>query len=161
MVKLFSAAALLLAMTFASTASADPLQVTVIYDAKAQEKIEKTYGVREKAVIQDMVERSLRESLKDRVARVEVVIHDLTANRPTFKELGDTPGLSMQSFGIGGAEIRGEQINADGGRVKLGYSWYESDIRWAQAQGTWGDAEQAIHGFARRVAEGHADIPTK
>jgi uncharacterized membrane protein len=61
MVKLFSAAALLLAMTFASTAAADPLQVTVTYDEKAQKKIEKTYGVREKAVIQDMVERSLRE----------------------------------------------------------------------------------------------------
>ncbi len=153
MVKLFSAAALLLAMTFASTASADPLQVTVIYDAKAQEKIEKTYGVREKAVIQDMVERSLRESLKDRVARVEVVIHDLTANRPTFKELGDTPGLSMQSFGIGGADVSGKAFDAAGNQIgQASYDW-TGDILWADTAWTWSDADRTLSAFARKLAQ--------
>ena len=94
-------------------------------------------------------------------ATVNLVLIDAKPNRPTFKQMADRPGLSMESFGIGGAEIRGEQINADGSRVKLGYSWSESDIRWAQGLGTWGDAEQAIHGFARRVAEGHEDISQK
>jgi len=153
MVKLFSAAALFLAMTFASTASADPLQVTVTYDEKAQKKIEKTYGVREKAVIQDMVERSLRESLNDRVARVEVVIHDLTANRPTFKELGDTPGLSMQSFGIGGADVSGKAFDAAGNQIgQASYDW-TGDILWADTAWIWSDTDRTLSVFARKLAQ--------
>jgi hypothetical protein len=150
----------------------DPVvsRVTVTVDPKFVSGGVKTYGTKEVGQLADYLKKTVERNLlaKDRFkadavggAVLELVLVDAKPNHPTFKQMSDRPGLSMQSFGIGGAEIRGEQINADGGRVKLGYSWYESDIRWAQAQGTWGDAEQAIHGFARRVAEGHADIPTK
>ncbi|OYU52621.1 MAG: hypothetical protein CFE27_04480 [Alphaproteobacteria bacterium PA1] len=153
MVKLFSAAALLLAMTFASTASADPLQVNVTYSEAAQKKMEKTYGVREKAVIQEMVERSLRESLGDRVARVDVVINDLTANRPTFKELGDKPGLSMQSFGIGGADVSGKAFDAAGKLIgQASYDW-TGDIIWADTAWIWSDTDRTLSVFARKLAQ--------
>ncbi len=153
MVKLISAAALLLAMTFATTASADALQVNVTYGEKAQTKFEKTYGVREKAVIQEMVEKSLRGRLGDQVARVDVVIHDLTANRPTFKELGDKPGLSMQSFGVGGADVSGKAYDAAGNLIgQASYEW-TGDIIWADTAWIWSDADRTLSVFARRLAE--------
>jgi hypothetical protein len=153
MVKLFSAAALLLVMTFASTASADPLQVNVTYGDKAKAKLEKTYGVREKAVIQEMVESSLRESLGDRVARVDVVIHDLTANRPTFKELGDKPGLSMQSFGVGGADVSGTAFDTAGNVIgQASYDW-SGDIIWADTAWVWSDTDRTLSVFARKLAQ--------
>ena len=150
----------------------DPVvsRVTVTLDPKFVSGGVKTYGTREVGELADYLRKTVERNLmaKDRFkvdavggAVLELVLVDAKPNHPTFKQMSDRPGLSMQSFGIGGAEIRGEQINADGSRVKLGYSWYESDIRWAQGLGTWGDAEQAIHGFARRVAEGHADNPPK
>ncbi len=86
---------------------------------------------------------------------------DAKPNRPTFKQMADRPGLSMESFGIGGAEVKGEQVMPGGGKIMLGYSWYESDIRWSQAQATWSDAERAIDSFARRLAEGDAEAPPK
>ena len=150
----------------------DPVvsRVTVTLDPKFVSGGVKTYGTREVGELADYLKKTVERTLaaKGRFkadaaggASLELVLVDAKPNHPTFKQMSDRPGLSMQSFGIGGAEIRGEQINADGSRVKLGYSWYESDIRWAQGLGTWGDAEQAIHGFARRVAEGHEDISQK
>lgn len=153
MVKFFSAAALLLAMIVASPATAGQLQVNVTYGEKAQEKIEKTYGVREKAVIQEMVESSLKESLGDRVSRVDVVIHDLTANRPTFKELGDKPGLSMQSFGIGGADVSGKAYDAAGNLIgEARYDW-TGDIIWADTAWVWSDTDRTLSVFARKLAK--------
>ena len=158
-----------------SVAFAEPVdpvvsRVTVRLDPKFVSGGVKTYGAKEVGELADYLKKTVEKDLtaKGRFkpdaaggASLELVLVDAKPNHPTFKQMTDRPGLSMQSFGIGGAEIRGEQVNADGSRVKLGYSWYESDIRWAEGLGTWGDAEQAIHGFARRVAEGHADIPTK
>ena len=151
--RLFSAAALLLALTGATTANADPLQVNVTYGEKALKKLEKTYGVREKAVIQEMVERSLRESLGERVARVDVVVHDLTANRPTFKELGDKPGLSMQSFGIGGADVSGKAFDTAGNVIgQASYDW-TGDIIWADTAWIWSDTDRTLSVFARKLAQ--------
>jgi len=150
----------------------DPVvsRVTVTLDPKFVSGGVKTYGTREVGDLADYLKKTIEKNLsaKGRFkadaadgAVLQLVLVDAKPNHPTFKQMSDRPGLSMQSFGVGGAEIRGEQINADGSRVKLGYSWYESDIRWVQSLGTWSDAEQAIHGFARRVAEGRADIPQK
>ncbi len=158
--------------TAASAQPADPVvsRVTVTLDPKFVAGGVKTYGTKEVGELADYLKKTVERNLtaKGRFkadaagsAVLDLVLVDAKPNHPTFKQMSDRPGLSMQSFGIGGAEIRGEQINADGSRVKLGYSWYESDIRWVQSLGTWGDAEQAIHGFARRVAEGHADMPQK
>lgn len=158
-----------------SAAGAQPVdpvvsRVTVTLDPKFVSGSVRTYGAREVGDLADYLKKTVEKDLsaKGRFkadaaggAVLDLVLVDAKPNHPTFKQMSDRPGLSMQSFGIGGAEIRGEQINADGSRVKLGYSWYESDIRWVQGLGTWSDAEQAIHGFSRRVAEGHADIPDK
>ena len=73
-------------------------------------------------------------------------------NRPTFKQLGDKPGLSMQSFGVGGAAITGRIVAADGSEKPLSYHWYETDIRQASNNWVWSDAEWTFDRFARKLA---------
>ena len=87
-------------------------------------------------------------------ARIELTISDAKPNRPTFKQMSDTPGLSMESFGIGGATIDGHVIAADGKMTPVSYRWYESDIRQAYGNWVWHDAEWTFDRFARRLARG-------
>jgi hypothetical protein len=67
-----------------------------------------------------------------------------------------TPGLSYESFGIGGAQIRGVLTTADGREIPVSYRWYETDIRWAVGSATWTDARNTFDRFARRLARGEA-----
>lgn len=150
-----SAAALLLS---ASAALAAPASVTVSVGPELQKKFEKTYGVREIATLtadlQSSVEKALAENGAHEGARIELVLADVKPNRPTFKQMGDTPGLSMQSFGIGGASIKGRIVDADGSERPIDYSWYESDIRQSYANWTWHDAQWTFDRFARKLARG-------
>ncbi len=160
--------------SLASAAEPGPLtpvaSVTVTIDSAFAKDEGKAYGLGDLQDLADTLKKSVeaRLSAKGRLtagapdgARVNLVLVDAKPNRPTFKQMADRPGLSMQSFGIGGAEIKGEQVMPGGGKIMLGYAWYESDIRWSQAQSTWADAERAIDGFARRLAEGDASVPPK
>jgi hypothetical protein len=60
-----------------------------------------------------------------------LVIDDARPNRPTPQQLMTTQGLSMESFGVGGARISGDYVDPAGKRTPIAYSWYETDIRWA------------------------------
>ena len=150
-----SAAALLLS---ASAALAAPASVTVTVGPELQKKFDKTYGVREipslTADLQSSVEKALAKSGAHDGARIELILTDVKPNRPTFKQMGDTPGLSMESFGIGGASIKGRIVAADGTESPIDYSWYETDIRQAFANWVWHDAEWTFDRFARRLARG-------
>ncbi len=84
---------------------------------------------------------------------LNLVITDARPNRPTFKQMSKSTGLSMQSFGIGGAKFEGSLTGADGGQGEVSYAWYETDIRWADGSGTWRDADRAIDKFARKLAK--------
>jgi hypothetical protein len=150
----------------------DPVisSVSVSIDPAFAAKDAKDYGDKDVAALAERLRKAVEVSLtaKGRLAAgsasgaaLQLVLVDAKPNRPTFKQMADKPGLSMQSFSVGGAEVRGEQVSPDGGRIKLGYSWYESDIRWAQGQATWSDANRAIDGFAKRVADGDAELPAK
>jgi hypothetical protein len=154
------AAAALLAS--ASTAFAAPAAVSVTVGPELQEKAEKTYGVRDvqrlTANLQREVERALAKSGAHQDARIELVLTDAKPNRPTFKQLGDTPGLSMESFGVGGAAIEGKLTAADGTVTPLSYQWYESDIRQAYGDWVWSDAEVSFDRFASRLARNHAKL---
>lgn len=87
-------------------------------------------------------------------ARMELVIEDAVPNRPTFEQLADRPGLSMESIGIGGAEISGEILLADGTRIPVAYRWFETSIANIGAAATWSDADRAFRRFAQRLGEG-------
>jgi hypothetical protein len=148
-----SAAALLASATAALAA---PVSVTVAVAPELQKTFEKTYGVREAerltADLQSSVEKTLARSGAHDGARIELVLTDVKPNRPTFKQLSDKPGLSMQSFGIGGAAIKGRIVAADGSEKPLSYRWYESDIRQASYNWIWSDAEWTFDRFARKLA---------
>jgi hypothetical protein len=136
----------------ATSAFADGLQINVTYGAKAEKAITKTYGERERSAIRDLLERNLTRELGNQAARVDVVINDVVPNRPTFKQLGDQPGLSFQSFGIGGADVSGKAFDAAGNLLgEVSYDWY-GDILWADTAWTWTDADRALYQFSRRLA---------
>ena len=87
--------------------------------------------------------------------RLELTLVDVKPNRPTFKQLGDKPGLSMESFGVGGAAIEGRAISMDGVVTPVRYKWYETDIRQARFSSTWSDAQHAIDRFAAQLGHGN------
>jgi hypothetical protein len=150
-----SAAALLISATAALAA---PASVTVSVGPELQKKFDKTYGVREAAMLTADLQSSVEKALTRRAAldgaRVELVLTDVKPNRPTFKQMADTPGLSMESFGIGGAAITGRVVAADGTESPIDYSWYETDIRQSYGNWIWHDAEWTFDRFARRLARG-------
>jgi hypothetical protein len=142
----------------ATTAVAAPATVTVTVGPELQKKAAKDYGVRDierlTAELQEEVSKSLAHAARYEDARVELTLVDVKPNRPTFKQMGDKPGLSMQSFGIGGAEIEGRIVAADGAVTPISYSWYETDIRQAYGATTWHDAQWTFDRFAGRLARG-------
>lgn len=145
----------------ASAALAAPASVEVRLSPAMQAKAEKTYGVRDvneiAADLQRTVERRLAKTGAYDGARIQLTLVDAVPNRPTMKQMFDKPGLSFQSFGIGGAEITGQAIAADGTVTPLGYKWYEQDIREAaRAAGPWQDAQWTMQRFADRLGRGDA-----
>jgi hypothetical protein len=147
------AATFLAASMLASAALADGLVVNVTYGEKAEKAFTKTYGDREREVVRDLLTRNLNRSLGNQASRVDVVINDIVPNRPTFKQLGDRPGLSFQSFGIGGADVTGKAFDGAGNLLgEVSYDWY-GDILWADTSWTWTDADRALYQFSRRLAD--------
>src|SRR5258705_11412994 len=103
MMRIFALAAAALLST-ATVAFAAPASVTVTVGPELQEKAVETYGVRD---VEDLatqlrkgVERELGRSGAYDGARIELTLVDAAPNRPTFKQLSDTPGLSLASFGL-------------------------------------------------------------
>jgi hypothetical protein len=152
MTKSFFAVTLLAASLVGGTAFSQGLSVNVSYGVKAEKAFVETYGERERGVVQDLVTRNLTRALGNQAARVDVVINNVVPNRPTFKQLGDRPGLSFQSFGIGGADVTGKAYDAAGNLVgEVTYDWY-GDIHFADTSWTWTDADRALYQFSRRLA---------
>lgn len=142
----------------ASTAFAAPAAVTVTVGPKLQKTFETTYGLREAETLTRELRETVEASLAKRPvydgARVDLVLTDVKPNRPTFKQLGDKPGLSFESFGIGGAAIEGQVTSADGTVTPVSYSWFESDIRQSYGTWTWSDATWTFNRFAGKLARG-------
>jgi len=144
-----SAASVALAGTPIST-------VSVKVSPEVQKKLDKKYGQKEFAYLSADLQRSIERhtGVSPDGDRLEVTITDLRPNHPTFKELGDRPGLSSQSVSIGGAKLEGVRIAADGTRTPVNYERYDSDIRDSYLYGItpWATAQNAFNGFARKLA---------
>ncbi|MBL4871114.1 MAG: hypothetical protein JKX72_09185 [Robiginitomaculum sp.] len=82
---------------------------------------------------------------------LNIVITDARPNRPTFEQLKQ-PGLSLRSFGIGGAKFEASMTSSGSDIGTLTYAWYETDIIDASFATTWTDANRAIDRFARKTA---------
>lgn len=105
------------------------------------------------------VEKQLERSgtLRTEGGELHLVIDDARPNRPTLREMSSKPGLSYSSFGVGGARISGTYRAASGASTPVDYSWYETDIRWAHHNSTWGDADRAFDRLATRLAKDRFD----
>lgn len=152
---LLAAAALLVS---GSAALAAPASVSVAIGPELQAKAVKTYGVRDVNDLADRLQKDVARVLARtgayEGARVELVLADAVPNRPTFKQLGDRPGLSYESFGVGGAKIEGRIVAADGTVTPVSYSYYEPDIRYSAQNWTWHDAEWTFGRLAYRLGRG-------
>jgi hypothetical protein len=141
-----------------ATAQAAPASVNVVVGPELQAKAERDYGVRDINQLAD----ELRTTVTKRLARtgaydgarIELVLADATPNRPTFKQLGDRPGLSERSFGIGGARIAGRVVEADGRVTPVSYRYQATGIADASRAGIWGDADWTIERFASSLGHG-------
>ena len=142
----------------ATAASAAPASVNVTIGPELQVKAAKSLGQRDvndlAAELRTQVEKQLAKTGAYDGQRIELELTDVQPNRPTFKQLADRPGLSYESFGIGGARIEGSAIAPDGKVTPISYRYYESDIRYARRGGTWADAEWTIDRFAYRLGRG-------
>ena len=153
---LLAAAAFAASLMSAGLAAAQPASVSVSIGRKLERLGEETYGRRDVAELAADLKRSVERELARTGAlpgaRVELVLVDARPNHPTFKQLGDRPGLAYQSVGLGGATIEGRIIAADGAETPVAYRWYETEI-WQSAYGaTWSDAEWTFDRFSRRLA---------
>ena len=145
-------------MTAAGPALAAQPSIEVRISPALRHEAEKSLGIKDVQSLADDLKREVGRSL-DRTgvldgARLELVLVDAKPNRPTMQQLGDRPGLSYESFSVGGATIEGKAIAVDGTVTPLRYRWYETDIRWARDRTTWADASTAIEQFAHRLARG-------
>jgi hypothetical protein len=158
--RILAIAAATAALSVSSAAMAAPAQVQVDIGPKLQAKAEKTYGVREVRDLADELQRDVERRLAKTAAydgaHIELTLVDAVPNRPTFKQMGDVPGLSYQSFGVGGAKIEGRIVSPDGRVTPVAYRYYESDIRYARNLGTWSDADWTFDQFAAKLAKGDA-----
>jgi len=157
----FTAAALAAAamLAFAGAASAQTLQ-PASFSPEFQGELEREYGVREGAYLRSAVDRAISQALARRgVAQagdIDVEIIDARPNRPTFQQLSDTPGLSMSSISIGGAELRAVIRRAGAAPETVSHRYYSHDLAYASfGAGTWSDARRSIRGFAEKVADAY------
>ncbi|MDO8323055.1 MAG: hypothetical protein Q7T23_08920 [Phenylobacterium sp.] len=153
-----------LAALAAGSAMAAPLStvgsVEVSISPELQKKAADDLGVQDvdrlAAELRRDVTRELERTGVLAGGRMELVLTDVRPNRPTFRQLGNQPGLSYESYGIGGATIDGQAISVTGEVTPIHFQWYDSDIRQAWTKSTWSDANYAFHRFAYRYGRGES-----
>ncbi|MFD3262519.1 hypothetical protein [Phenylobacterium ferrooxidans] len=153
-----------LAALVAGSAAAAPLStvgsVEVSVSPELQKKAAEDLGVKDvdrlAAELRRDVTRELERTGVLAGGRMELVLTDVRPNRPTFRQLGAQPGLSYESYGIGGATIDGQAISVTGEVTPIHFQWYESDIRQAWTKSTWADAHYAFNRFAYRYGRGES-----
>lgn len=148
--------AAILAACLALPAMAAP-KVAYVQVSAGEELRKKTeiFDEREIGILTTSLKKAVERALPatEGGGTLSLVIEDAKPNRPTIVQMSRTPGLSFDSFGLGGAKITGTYVDASGATTPIAYSWYENDIRWARYRGTWGDADKAFSDLARRLAK--------
>jgi hypothetical protein len=91
-------------------------------------------------------------------ASLELTLVDAQADRPTFKQMSDHPGLSALSRAIGGATIEGALTYPDGHSERLAYRGYNDDLLQEVAGPPWSDTEDAFQAFTRALMRGAAFV---
>lgn len=147
---------LLLASLFALGAPlAGATDINIAYSGTFEDKLAEEIGEREGEYLAQEVREDLQRAL-DKAglspARIDVIILDAEPNKPTFKQLGDRPGLDFaRSISLGGASYQGVAYDAEGREIaRIEYKWYEHDLRNVLGSSTWRDANRASERFSRK-----------
>lgn len=132
--------------------------INVSYSEDFTETLEEDYGTREGEHLAEEIQDDLIRAFEKAgisPARVDVVILDAKPNRPTFKQLGDEPGLDFsRSIGIGGMKMTAIAYDeSDTAIGELEYGWFENDLRDVIGATTWSDAQRASRFFARKFVK--------
>lgn len=137
-----------------STVASVEVQIGPELQKKAVEDLGEKDVQRLAAELRRDVQRELERTGVLAGGRMELVLTDVKPNRPTMRQLGKQPGLSYESFGVGGATVDGQAISVEGEVTPIHFQWYESDIHEAWRKPTWADANYAFDRFAYRYGRG-------
>lgn len=151
------------ALSFAGAAFADAPQMTSIsFSPEFQTSLDEEYGAREGEYLRSTVEHAVARALARRGATpgltIDVSIIDADPNRPTFEQMGATPGLDgFRSISIGGAELHAVLRDANGVVVsEVSHQRYNHSLAdLTGAETTWSEANSAIRQFANKVADAY------
>jgi len=139
-------------LTASSASFAQGEQINIVFDQKLEKQFAEEYGEKEKTVITDMIKEEIAKKFSGKDYRYEININQITPNRPTMQQMDNKPGLSYQSFGIGGANISGKVFDQSGKLVaETKYDYYGNDIWHSQYDWTWHDAEWAVERFVKKL----------
>ena len=132
-------------------------EVNITFSEKFAETLQDKLGEREGTYLIKQLTRDIEQEFGDELATmgdINIKIIDAKANRPTMKEMGDKPGLSMRSIAVGGASLEGEVLGEDGEVIaSTNYKYYETDIRYAKGSATWSDAKRSFNRFADKLGK--------
>ena len=138
--------------------------VTIAPISFGEELMEKAdeYGEREFSRLARYMERQLENRLEGLEMAdgtvLQVTIVDADPNRPTMEQMRDTPGLSMTSISLGGAELEAVLVSADGDVLeRFEYSRRSHNIRDVIGASTWSDAHRTMQGLVRQIGEAVAE----
>ena len=137
----------------AEPVSIAPIQIGEALAAKADEIGEREFD-RLREILRGDLERELAGHLGENGSVLHVTILDADPNRPTMDEMAATPGLSMESFSIGGASLEAELIASSGDTLQTySYAWRSHSIHNAAYAGTWSDARRTFNRFAAEIGD--------
>ena len=136
--------------------------------AQAQSRVTVTVAPSFSSQVQKLGDREVNEQIANLQSTVEqaldqrypgatanLVLKDLKPNRPTMKQVTDSPGLDpIRSVSIGGAAVEGEIITADGQRRPVNFSYFTPDLRDVWGYSVWRDADRAFERLGARIEQG-------
>lgn len=158
----FDLAAALIALAIATPAAADVSTSQISFSPEFEIALHEEFGEREGDYLREATSAAINRAIARRHVRgagpsVEVVIVDADPNRPTMHQMSETPGLSMESISLGGAELRAVLRGADGAVVEeVTHRRYNISLQDVGAATTWSEARRAIRQFADKVADAYA-----
>ncbi len=137
----------------ASASFAQGEQINIVFEKSLEKQFAEDYGDKEKTVIADMVKGEIAKKFNGKDYRYEISINAITPNRPTMQQMDNKPGLSYQSFGVGGANLSGKVFDQAGNLIaETKYDYYNNDIWHSQGNWTWHDAEWAVETFVKKLS---------
>ncbi|MET0547430.1 MAG: hypothetical protein ABWZ40_14095 [Caulobacterales bacterium] len=155
--KVFAAAASVMAMAVTSAVQAAPVVQEIVISKDLQKTLDKDYGAKEadflKKDLREAVERSLDKSGATKVAYVKLTIDEAKPNRPTFYQTSKNTSLSYgDSRSLGGARVEAQLYDSSGALLStVKHKYFTFNLDDVIAQSTWSDEQRAFDSAAYKI----------